>query len=163
MTRRRNALALLAALALALAACGGEPDTISPASSGNTGSPADSAASTTMPSPTGTPTYGGDAGSKLVTPKPGTIKPHPLMWQSVKPAADGRTIRVYFTSGVEPCSVLDHVKVTYLAERVLITLYEGAAPGSMNQQCIALAQFKMVDVRLDQPLGKRTVGDGAPR
>jgi len=70
--------------------------------------------------------------------------------------------RIFFTSGVEPCYVLDHVKVNYLAERIMVTLYEGSRRGALTQGCIALAVFKAVDVRLDQPIGRRTFGDGAP-
>jgi hypothetical protein len=162
MTLRRTALALLVSLALGVAACGQQADTVRPGSPGTT-KPGDTATSTTLPSPTGTPTFGGDAGSLLVTPQPGTIKPHPIPWQDSKPGADGRRVRIYFTSGVAPCSVLDHVKVSYLDDRVIVTLYEGSDARAKTQMCIDLAQYKMVDVRLDQPLGKREVGDGAPR
>ena len=166
MIYRRRVITLLLAAGLGVAACGQQPpDTITPAGPGSPGDAATSTTlpSTTMPSPTGTPTFGGDAGSRLVTPKPGTVQTRPIPWQDSKPRPDGRSVRIYYTSGVEPCHVLDHVKVTYLAERVLVTLYEGSDASSKRQICIELAEFKMVDVQLDQPIGNRTVGDGAPR
>ena len=149
----------VAALAASLALTGcGEP---SPDSTAPT-SPDDGVTSTVLPSPTATPSWGSDESAKLVTPQPGTIKPRAIAWQRAKPGADGRSVRIFFTSGVEPCYVLDHVKVNYLAERIMVTLYEGSQRGALTQGCIALAVFKAVDVRLDQPIGKRTFGDGAP-
>jgi hypothetical protein len=155
-TGMRLRVAALAA-SLALTGCG-EPSADSAAPT----RPADGATSTVLPSPTAVPSWGSDESAKLVTPAPGTIKPRAIAWQRAKPGADGRSVRIFFTSGVEPCNVLDHVKVNYLAERIMVTLYEGSGPGALTQGCVALAVFKAVDVRLDQPIGKRTFGDGAP-
>jgi len=38
-------------------------------------------------------------------------------------------VAIDFTSGVEPCDVLDHVDVAYGADAVTITLFEGHDPG----------------------------------
>lgn len=166
MTPRRTVLALLALAALMMPACAEKADVASPGTpatgGGTTGDPGDGVTSTMAPSPTATPSFGGDQGSQLVVPKPGTTKPRPRPWQDVKPGADGRSVRIYFTSGVEPCSVLDHVKVTYLAERIILTLYEGSDSRAKTQICPDLGVFKAVDVRLDEPIGGRTFGDGSP-
>jgi hypothetical protein len=156
MTRRLAALAITTGLALA--GCAGPADEAGPRQTPTE----DTATSTTVPSPTATPSFGRDENAKVVTPEPGTIKPRAIPWQRAKPGADGRSVRIFFTSGIEPCHVLDHVKVNYLAERIMVTLYEGTDPASLNQSCIGIAVFKAVDVRLDQPMGKRTFGDGAP-
>jgi len=153
----RLAAALVAA-GLAVSACASKTDTAQPGAPGG-----DTSTSTQLPSPTATPTFGGDEGAQLVVPKPGTTKPRAIPWQRAKPGKDGRSVRIFFTSGVEPCHVLDHVKVNYLAERVMVTLYEGSDRRSMQQVCIELAAFKAVDVRLDEPIGQRSFGDGAPR
>ncbi len=155
MTRQLAALVLAAAL---LAACG-EPAADS-ASPGSPDEPTSTTAPTTPPSPA--PSTSPSDNVQVVTPKPGTIKPRAIAWQEAKAGPDGRSVRIFFTSGVEPCHVLDHVKVNYLAERIIVTIYEGTGRDSLNQACIEIAVFKAVDVRLDQPVGKRTFGDGAP-
>jgi hypothetical protein len=45
--------------------------------------------------------------------------------------------------------------------RVTVTLYEGADPSAGHVACIMIAEFKRVIVQLDQPLGHRTIVDGA--
>ena len=163
MTPPRIVLALLAAAGLALAGCAGDPDSAAPAGPGaNPADPGDGVTSTTLPSPTATPRFGGDENAQLVTAKPGTINPHPISWQRAKPSPDGRSVRIFFVSGVEPCYVLDHVKVSYL-NQVVITLYEGSRHTAKRQACIDIGVFKAVDVPLDQALGARKVVDGAPR
>jgi|SRR5215207_6212426 len=171
MTPRRTVFAVLAAAGLALAGCAGDPDSAAPAAPAanptptkpaNPAEPGDGVTSTTFPSPTATPSFGGDENAQLVTAKPGTINPRPVSWQRAKPSPDGRSVRIFFVSGVEPCYVLDHVKVSYL-DQVVITLYEGSRHTAKRQVCIDIGVFKAVDVPLDQPLGARTVVDGAPR
>jgi hypothetical protein len=76
-------------------------------------------------------------------------------------ADDDVTVNVDFTSGVEPCSVLDHVDVSYGANAVTITLYEGYDPSAGQVACIDIAAFKRVVVTLDQPLDGRKIVDGA--
>jgi hypothetical protein len=68
---------------------------------------------------------------------------------------DGRTVNVDFTSGVEPCVVLDHVDVSYGADAVTITLFEGHDPSAGEVACIAIGVFKRTIVTLDQPLDGR--------
>ena len=60
-----------------------------------------------------------------------------------------------------PCSVLDHVDVAYGTDAVTITLYEGSDPISRNVACIDIAMLASTTVKLDQPLGDRTIVDGA--
>lgn len=97
---------------------------------------------------------------QLVRPQSGMADVKPIRWERAEPAKDGKRVRVFFTSGVAPCHVLDHVDVSY-ADRVTITLHEGSDPKSKNQVCIEIAAFKAVDVPLDQPLNGRKVADGA--
>ena len=42
-----------------------------------------------------------------------------------------------------------------------ITLSEGSDPAAGQVACIMIAEFKRVIVHLDQPLGDRTIVDGA--
>jgi hypothetical protein len=85
---------------------------------------------------------------------------HPIRWQSVRREND-RTLFVRFTSGVEPCYVLDHVDVEYGTEHVAITLFEGHDPTQDNVACIEIAELKQVRVELAEPLDGRRVIDGA--
>jgi hypothetical protein len=73
---------------------------------------------------------------------------------------DDVTVTIDFVSGVEPCSVLDHVGVSYGADAVTITLFEGYDPAAGGVACIDIGVFKRVVITLDQPLGDRTIVDG---
>lgn len=133
-------------------ACGG-PAPVSSASP-SPESPTDVAVDTPAP---GTPT----AGPSPAVPKGGTLKPRKIAWTSAEPEADGRTIRILWTSGVEPCHTLDRVDVAETAKTVTITLYEGPLRASPDVACIEIAIEKVTEVRLDKPLGGRKIVDGA--
>lgn len=85
----------------------------------------------------------------------------PIPWQKIKVGDDDRSLTVHFTSGVEPCYVLDHVDVDFQDEEVVVTLYEGHDPSDEDTACIELAEFKVTKVELDEPLGGRKLVDGA--
>jgi hypothetical protein len=85
---------------------------------------------------------------------------HPIRWEQADVASDDRTLTVQFTTGVEPCYVLDHVAVE-TAATVTVILYQGSDPGSKGVACIDIGIFASVTVVLDQPLAGRTVVDGA--
>jgi hypothetical protein len=155
MKPRHVALTVVLAAGLALPACG------TSAAGGQQASPDKPVSSSPQPGGA-TPAPGGDQGAKVVKPRSGMAKVHPIRWERAEPAKDGRSVRIFFTSGVEPCNVLDHVDVAY-TDRVVVTLHEGSDAHSPNQVCIEIALTKAVDVPLDQPLGQRTVVDGAPR
>ncbi|MGH3912850.1 MAG: hypothetical protein ACRDTC_05495 [Pseudonocardiaceae bacterium] len=99
-------------------------------------------------------------GPRTVAPRPGMLHPRPVAWRKAE-AVDSRMVRVSFSSGVEPCYVLDHVTVDYGASEVTITLYQGSDPQAEHTACIQIAVEKVTDVRLDQPLGGRAIVDGA--
>jgi hypothetical protein len=100
-------------------------------------------------------------GAQLVEPTPGMadVRPHPFDHAVV--AADGTSVTVYFWSGVEPCYVLDHVDVASGADAVTITLYEGHDASVGDVACIDIAVSKKIVVQLDEPVGHRTIEDGA--
>lgn len=85
---------------------------------------------------------------------------HRVTWREAR-LINERTVRIHFESGVAPCSVLDRVEVAYQPSTVVITLFEGNDPAFRNMACIMIAQFKAVDVNLDEPLGGRRVVDGS--
>ncbi|WP_250575267.1 hypothetical protein [Nonomuraea sediminis] len=92
-----------------------------------------------------------------VKPVGHTINPHKVQWQ--KAVAKGRDVKLTWWSGVAPCTVLDHVKVTETARRVTLTIYEGAK--SKDVSCIMIAIQKTTIVKLKSPLGHRKLVDGA--
>jgi hypothetical protein len=98
-------------------------------------------------------------GPQRVEPQPGQLDVRPIGWQRVK--GDGRRLRVLYTSGIEPCYVLDRVEVVESARRVTITLYEGRADLEEDVACIEIAVRKFTVVELEEPLGDRPVKDGA--
>jgi hypothetical protein len=85
----------------------------------------------------------------------------PIAFSSATVRPDDRTIDVRFWSGVEPCSVLDHVDVAYGSDTVTITLFQGSDPTAGMVACPDIAMLKQVTVTLDQDLGGRRIVDGA--
>ena len=98
---------------------------------------------------------------QVVEPTPGMADVHARPFDTAIVRDDGRTVNVDFTSGVEPCAVLDHLDVSYGADAVTITLFEGHDPSAGEVACIEIGVFKRTIVTLDQPLGGRAIVDGA--
>jgi hypothetical protein len=98
--------------------------------------------------------------SSPVEPTPGMADVHAIGWNTAGVSADGLHVTISFTSGVEPCSVLDHVDVAYGANAVTITLFEGHEPSAGQVACPAIAMFKQTTVDLSEPVGGRDVKDG---
>jgi hypothetical protein len=99
--------------------------------------------------------------AEFVEPRPGMVDVRPIPWTRVTTSDNGRVLTVRFWSGVEPCSVLDHVDVEYSEDSVTVTLYEGRNPDQQDVACIEIAMLKAVRIELEAPLGGRRVRDGA--
>lgn len=84
---------------------------------------------------------------------------HPVTWRRAEVLND-RTVRIHWESGVAPCTVLDRVEVDYRASEIAVSLFEGSDPAFRNAACIMIAQFKAVDVVLDQPVNGRAIVEG---
>lgn len=97
---------------------------------------------------------------KVVQARSGMVNLHRTSWDRAEVLGE-RKVRLYFVSGVEPCTVLNNVAVEYGGSQVVITLFEGNDPATADLACIMIAQFKAVDVLLDQDLGGRMIVDGA--
>ncbi len=89
-----------------------------------------------------------------------TADAHPVAWDQAKVIAP-QVVRIYYTSGVAPCAVLDHVRVRWSADAVQITLFQGHVPSDKPQMCPMIARRVYVDVKLDRPLDDRQIIDGA--
>ncbi len=174
MARKRMvAAAAGASLLLMLGGCGGDDNKVAEDSSGAAGGTslagsADAGRNDTPDTPLGDATPG-DPGSEepapeRVEPRAGMANTHPVQWDSVE-VLDQRTLRITFYGGVEPCDVLDSVKVTYDADAVKVSLFSGSDPAEPDAVCIEIAKLKVVEVELTEDLGNRAVHDGneAPR
>ena len=98
---------------------------------------------------------------QIVVPRPGMSGVTPTAFGSATVRPDDRTIDVRFWSGIEPCSVLDHVDVAYGSDAVTITLFQGSDPSAGMVACPEIAVLKQVTVTLDQDLAGRRIVDGA--
>jgi hypothetical protein len=86
----------------------------------------------------------------IVLPKPGQLKPHPVGVTLLEAALDGPrvTIKVSWYSGVEPCYVLDSVRVDEGASEFVLTVIEGTS--DPNAACIEIAMYKATIVDLGE-------------
>jgi hypothetical protein len=126
-------------------------------------SPTPASAEPDTPVSTCVDTPGGMPGSPVaqpVEPRPGMAGVAPRGWDTVDASADGRSLTIGFVSGVEPCSVLDHVDVRQSPTVVTVTLFEGHDPDATGVACPEIGVYKSVQVHLDAPLGDREVRDG---
>ncbi|HEX5148374.1 MAG TPA: hypothetical protein VFW02_04785, partial [Candidatus Limnocylindrales bacterium] len=102
----------------------------------------------------------GVGGGELTVPQPGQLDVHPVPAELLESAVDGHnvTIRITWTSGVEPCNVLDTILVDRTGDAIAITLREGHAVG--NKICIEIAKQKhaLVDLGELEP-GTYTISD----
>lgn len=149
---RRLAPTLALALAALLAACSSGGTAATP---GPTGAPPVGASLPPSAAPSGVtagpPDLGGPgAGDGLVVPKPGQLDVHPIAADSFSAKVDGRhvVLTITYTSGVEPCSVLDTIVVERGEKAFAITLREGHGPG--NQVCIMIAKVMKTQVDLGE-------------
>jgi hypothetical protein len=145
-SHRRLGICLLT-LAMLLAACTGASPTTAPSA------PPDSAP---PEAPASAPPDGGQpgiglGGGRLVIPRPGQLDVHPVPIDLIEATVDGSTIIVTatWTSGVEPCNILDTIVVDRGDGSFTITLREGHGPEEVA--CIAIAEqhrtrFEIPDV-----------------
>jgi hypothetical protein len=146
--------AIILLVALALAGCGSAGASVPPTGS-ETIDPA---------TPTGTnagPAVELPPGSgELVVPKPGQVDVREIPADLLEADVDGRsvTIRITFTSGVEPCYVLDTIVVTRGDHAFAVTLRQGHAPGDFVCIDIAVAKHALVDLGDLEP-GAYTITD----
>ncbi|MEU4572472.1 hypothetical protein ACBI99_15885 [Nonomuraea sp. ATR24] len=102
-----------------------------------------------------------DAKPKPVKPTGDALNTRKVRWTKAKAVSKGHKVQLRWWSGVEPCTVLDRVKVKETRKRVTITLYEGTSPKAKGVSCIMMAVEKTTTVKLKAPVGKRKIVDGA--
>ncbi len=166
---RPRALGLvLAVLSIpAIAACSSAA--APPASSSPNGPPASQASSEDpnssvgidLPGPSDDPALI-DPRGRVVVPVPGQLDIRAIPAQTLTAAVSGRhvTLTIDYTSGVEPCYILDSIVVAVGADTgtFAITLREGHGPGDVV--CIEIAESKRAIVDLGELApGNYTISD----
>ena len=134
-----------------------------PSGGGSSGGPGSGITNPVNPDPVDP----GTGQAAIVVAKPGQLNPRPLPAAMLEASVDGRRVLVKATwwSGVEPCNVLDSVKVDRSGFDIAITLIEGTS--DPNAACIEIAMQKatIVDLGELEP-GTYTItspgGDAAP-
>ena len=158
------ALVLLVAACTGAAGSSGSPAPSSPPATAAPSPSADPPATVDPNEPVGTdvpPGGGGGGNGPLIVPKPGQLEPRPVRMDELKAAVTGRNLVVTatWTSGVEPCYVLDRIVVEKGADSFTITLLEGRGLG--DPICIEIAQTKQTQVDLGEVApGTYTITDG---
>ncbi|HEY5820466.1 MAG TPA: hypothetical protein VIT20_00730 [Propionibacteriaceae bacterium] len=143
-------------LVAALAACSG-PSNASPAAP--TSDPTGVVSSGPMPAPTGpAPT----PGTNSISPEP-AVDLRKERWTEASPVTDSALVRVQGNlTGGPPCAVIGKVDVSETASDVTITVWVGRrADADCSGPQPDLGYPYAMDVALDEPLGQRTVRDGA--
>jgi len=156
---RRCGIGILS-LAFALAACG--------TAAAPSGAPTLPPEVTVTSPPSGDPGVGpiDGGGGKLVVPKPGQLGVRAIPAEGLSATVEGSTIvlTATWTSGVEPCSVLDSIVVDRGEGTFSITLREGHGPEEIA--CIAIAEQHRTTFEIpDVAPGTYTIRDstgGAP-
>ena len=141
---RSISLVLAALLALLVSASPGAAQDGSPSASLGPDTPVTSG-----------PVVPGDAGpdsdgATLAVPQDGLTDIRIQGWDHIDVAPDGRTLTVYYWSGVDTCFGLAGVQVTDIDGVVTVQLQVGTLPGV--EMCIEMAQSYKTIVVLDAPV-----------
>jgi hypothetical protein len=165
---RPRALGLVLAVLTvpALAACSSAATPASPSPSQPSASLApsedpNSSVGIDLPAPSDDPALIDPLG-RVVVPVPGQLDVRAIPAQTLSAAAAGRrvTLTIDYTSGVEPCYILDSIVVAVGADAgtFAITLREGHGPGDVV--CIEIAESKRAIVELGELApGTYTISD----
>jgi len=95
-----------------------------------------------------TPVDPGAGQPTLVVPRPGQQDPHPVAPTRLQASVDGRhvLVKISWYGGVEPCSVLDSVKVEQGAGTIALTVLEGSSDLTAVCPDIAMLKATIVDL-----------------
>ena len=147
---RRLSVGILS-VSMLLAACSASaspsasPAPVAPSSSPPASAQPPSDTPITAP-PSAAPSDGNLGGGKLVVPKPGQLDVRTVKADELVARVEGSSIivTVSWTTGVEPCNVLDQVIVDQGEGSYAITLREGHGPEDIA--CIAIAETHLTEV-----------------
>ncbi|HEY7735598.1 MAG TPA: hypothetical protein VH813_02265 [Candidatus Limnocylindrales bacterium] len=93
---------------------------------------------------------GGAGQPSFVIPRPGAKDPHPVAITQLSAQVTGRQVvlNARWMSGVEPCYVLDSVRVEREGNTFTITVIEGS--GDSDAMCIEIAVEKVTAINLGE-------------
>ena len=154
LPRSARVAAGLLTLAIVLVGCTGTAVAPSTPSSAQPSDPPSASPSGSPDTPVsaepsdGAPVDPAPVGAKPVLPKPGQLDLHPVPADSLTATVDGSTIKVraVWTSGVEPCNVLDSIVADKGAGTYTITLREGHGPEEVF--CVAIAEQHVTEFEI---------------
>jgi hypothetical protein len=123
------------------------PSPSAPAGGGGSGDPGSGVVGGPVDPSPGDP---GAVAPVIVIARPGQLDPHPVAATSLEPNVDGRhvTVKLTWYSGVEPCNVLDSVRVDRAGGEIILTIIEGSS--DQDAICIEIAQLKTTIVDLGE-------------
>lgn len=173
-TRAKYLIPAIVVIAVLFAACG-SPASEGPGSDAGGGSSGDpgAGAGTTCPSPdpgkapdcpvssTHDPLIldpGDEPRARPIAITPGLENVNMTVFDKHR-VVDGDRLKLFFWGGVEDCYGVDHVDIEYGNDAVTATIFYGNKPDA--DVCIEIAEYQVVTVQLDEPLGGRDVVDGA--
>ncbi len=93
-----------------------------------------------------------EADATPIEPDPTVTDPHPHAWEQIVVGADGVTLSIYFSMGVEDCDGLHSVDISPTDGGIDVRLQTGVPAGAEDLLCIAIAQQYVTTVTLDAPL-----------
>jgi len=155
MTHAFRPAVLFIAVAVLLAACASSGASVAPSAAG----PPDEVPAVSEPPAIGEP---GAGGAEPVEPQPGQQNVHPVTIEQLEATASGTTVSVdaQWTSGVDPCYVLDRaeVKINENDQTIDLTLFEGTS--DPDAICVMMAVAKHTIVPFEVPsTGTWTIRD----
>jgi hypothetical protein len=123
-----------------------------------------------VPSASGDPGIGvpEPGGVELVEPQPGQQNVHPVSLERLDATASGTAVSVdaYWTSGVDPCYVLDQVQVNINDDDLTVDVTVNEGTSDPNAICVMMAVAKHTIFTFEVPAaGTWTIRDsqgGAP-
>lgn len=160
VTSRRTLTAVVAGFALVGTACNATTRTVTTDIAVDPGVMVDPPAPDFAPDQ-GAPDQPDDQGATVVERNPDVTNGSPVAWEKVSFDRESQTLSVYWWSGVEPCTALEDVVVTFDDDQVEVTVLEGSPPEAATMSCIAMAQYKTISVELAEDPGDRRFVDGS--
>lgn len=103
------------------------------------------------------------AGAKRVAPRPEVANVQATSISAAR-SGSGRNVEILFTTGEEPCGILQRIETTEAEDSIYVSVFLGTDPAAFsngNVTCPDIGVPATAKVELRQPLGNRRVVDGA--
>lgn len=94
---------------------------------------------------------GNETISEHLEADPSIAEPTPTSWERLEISPDGRSLRVYFSTGAVGCYGLARVEIDRAGDVPVVTVWTGLRPDAATRICDAMAYPYHTDVALDVP------------